>query len=224
MKCYSCPECHADVPFADINVGADVALCRSCGSRFHVIDLIEVGDEADESRLLSEPPPKHVKVVRELDDVSGKVEVRYNKIDKAIFFLIPFALVWSGGSLGGIYGSQIARHAFDWRASLFGIPFLLGTILLFSIILSMLFSKRRLVLEHGHGTYSAKVFGIGKTKQFELNHETGISKEESWQSRRHVTMICQIKVKNGNKSETVCGGWDDDAIDYALVMLKRHRV
>lgn len=221
MKSYLCPECHADIPLSDINVSADVALCRTCGSRFHVVDLIEEGDEAEASRLLSEPPPKHLKIVRALDDVSGKMEVRYTKINKGVFFLIPFTLVWSGLSVGGIYGSQIAEHAFDLTRSLFGLPFLLGSLGLIAAILSMLFGKQRLLLEHGHGTYSSKTFGIGRTKQFDLNRETEISTEEHFESKQG--MISRIKVKNGNKSEYVCNGWDDDAIDYALALLKRFR-
>lgn len=42
------------------------------------------------------------------------------------FFLVPFMLVWSGGSLGGIYGTQIANGHFNLFLSLFGIPFCNG--------------------------------------------------------------------------------------------------
>ena len=30
------------------------------------------------------------------------------------FFLVPFTLFWAGGSLGGIYGTQIAKGEFNW--------------------------------------------------------------------------------------------------------------
>ena len=52
----------------------------------------------------------------------------------ALFF-IPFTVAWSGVSLGGIYGSQIVHHKFDLMASLFGLPFLVGTIALIGLIL-----------------------------------------------------------------------------------------
>ena len=40
------------------------------------------------------------------------------------FFLVPFMCVWSGGSLGGVYGSQVLNGEFDLGISLFGIPFI----------------------------------------------------------------------------------------------------
>ena len=51
-------------------------------------------------------------------------------------------LIWSGGSLGGIYGTQIANQEFSLLQSLFGIPFIIGTInLWFFYIDSILFGK-----------------------------------------------------------------------------------
>jgi len=38
--------------------------------------------------------------------------------------------VWSGISLGGIYGKQISSGQFDPTSSLFGVPFLLGSVFL----------------------------------------------------------------------------------------------
>ena len=224
MKSYSCPECHADIPLADMNVAADVALCRACGTRSHIADLIEEGDEAEEMRRLSDPVPKHVEVVREMDDISGRVELRYRKFNAAVLFLIPFTLVWSGFSLGGIYGTQICKHAFDWKISLFGIPFLIGTFVLVGTICTMLFAKRRLVLERGRGTYSTKTFGIGRTHAFDLSHETEFSVDETAFRSRDGIVNFAIRVKNGNVSESVCTGWDEDALHYALAMMKRHRV
>jgi hypothetical protein len=41
-------------------------------------------------------------------------------------FMIPFTCVWSGMSLGGIYGKQVSSGRFDPGSSLFGVPFLIG--------------------------------------------------------------------------------------------------
>lgn len=46
------------------------------------------------------------------------------------FFLVPFALGWSGFALNGIYGSQIAQGEFNPGLSLFGLPFVFGSIVL----------------------------------------------------------------------------------------------
>ena len=31
MKSYFCPKCGAEIPLSDINVSADLMLCKSCG-------------------------------------------------------------------------------------------------------------------------------------------------------------------------------------------------
>ena len=223
MKTYNCPECGANVPLADMNVAADVALCRACGTRSRIAELRESGDDATDYKALSGPTPKHVKVVRDLNDPSGKVELRYWKFSPVVLFLIPFTCVWSGMSIGVIYGSQIAKHALDWKLSLFGIPFLVGTVVLVGVILNMLFARRRLVLERGHGAYSAKVFGIGRARHFDLNRETKLSVEQAAMQPKDGACNFMVRVKNGNLSEKVCAYWDKDALDYALAMMKRYR-
>ena len=35
--------------------------------------------------------------------------------------------------------------------------------------------------------------------------------------------VRKIRVKNGYRSEIACAFWDDEAIDFALEMLKRYR-
>lgn len=223
MKSYNCPECGADVPLADMNVAADVALCRVCGTRSRIAELHESGDDDADSRALSGPVPKHVTVVRETDGVSGRVELRYRKVSLDVLFLIPFTLAWGGFSLGAIYGTQICRHAFDWKISLFGLPFLFGTVMLVCVILNKLFACRRLVLEYGHGSYSSKVFGIGRTREFDLNRETRISIDQAALQPKGGVANFMISVKNGNSTEKVCTYWNEDALDYALAMLKRYR-
>ena len=223
MKTYNCPECGAIVPLADMNVAADVALCRSCGKRSRIAELRESGDDAGDYKVLSGPVPKHLEVIRDPNDPSGKVELRYRRLNSVVFFLIPFACVWSGMSLGGIYGSQIVKHAIDWKLSLFGIPFLIGTVVLVGVILNMLFSRRRLFLEYRHGSYSSKVFGIGRTRRFDLTRETRFSVDQAAMQPKGQVANFMIRVKNGNLSEKVCSGWDEDALDYAVAMMKRYR-
>ena len=222
MKTYTCPECGANVPLADMNVAADVALCRACGTRSQIDELRESGDDATDYKALSGPTPKHIKVIRDQDNPSGKVELRYWKFNPVVLFLIPFTCVWSGMSIGVIYGSQILDHKFDPRISLFGVPFLLGTVVLVGTIVNMLFARRRLVLERGHGAYSAKVFGIGRTRYFDLNRETKLSVDQAAIQPKGCVCNFMVRVKNGNLSEKVCAYWDEDARDYALAMMKRY--
>lgn len=72
-------------------------------------------------------------------------------------FLIPFMCAWSGLSLGGIHGSQIKKGEFDLTMSLFGLPFLIGTIILGSVVLMSLFGKVEVTL----GQKSKVFLGVG---------------------------------------------------------------
>jgi hypothetical protein len=47
-------------------------------------------------------------------------------------FIVPFTCVWAGGSMFGIYGTQLIKGHFSLGPSLFGIPFLIGSIFLVS--------------------------------------------------------------------------------------------
>ena len=91
-------------------------------------------------------PPKGVRVG---GDLIGGIEITYRRFSPVLFFLIPFAALWSGVSLAGIYGSQLAKGKFDWEASLFGLPFLIGTIVLLTVIAFLLFGSRRINLGRG---------------------------------------------------------------------------
>ena len=72
----------------------------------------------------------------------------------------PFMLVWAGGSLGGIYGTQIKSGQFNWVMSLFGLPFLAGSIFLFGIAFMSTFG--RVIVESGQdGHLRIRKGGLG---------------------------------------------------------------
>lgn len=63
-----------------------------------------------------------------------------------------------GGALGGIYGSQIMAGEFNLMLSLFGIPFVLGTLFLGSIALMTVCGKVVVSTSYDQG----KIFtGVG---------------------------------------------------------------
>jgi len=92
-----------------------------------------------------------------------------------------------------------------------------------------LFGTRRLVLEHGGGSYSAKLWGIGRTKRFDLRADTEITDsrlEKKPNIQFHMPLannpfVRKIRIKNGYRSEIVCAFWDDDSIEFTLSLLKR---
>ena len=167
-KPHHCLHCGKTLALDDINVDTDVALCRACG-RSMPFSAVADGDEL--TRVDLAHPPRGVKVDRSL--ISG-IDVTYHRFNPAVLFLIPFTAVWSGFSLWGIYGSQLASGKFDPAASLAGLPFLLGTIVLVSVILYMLFGHWRVHIDRG----TARVFNglgpFGRHRELALRPDTAV--------------------------------------------------
>src|SRR5688500_3614568 len=118
-----CPKCGSEIPLEDVNVANDLALCRKCSESFSFAEAIRTEDIAAVD--LANPP----RGVWYRPTPNG-FELGSSTRSAAAIFLVPFMLVWSGGSMGGIYGSQIAKGDFNLAMSLFGLPFLFGTIVL----------------------------------------------------------------------------------------------
>jgi hypothetical protein len=166
---YSCPSCGANIPLDDVNVSKDVALCRACGqtTAFSVVS----GTSELSLQALDEPP----RGVRIETGFNNETTVVYHRLSPLLLFLIPFTALWSGGSMIGIYGSQIRDGKFDLGQSLFGIPFLLGTVVLLSVIAFLLFGKWVIKLDRGDGTVFVGVGPFGWTRRFSYNQTSVVS-------------------------------------------------
>ena len=225
MKTYSCPKCGRQVPLKDINIAKDIMLCSSCGEISSVSAMVERDRAADEEdagrRLLSAPPPKHLKVESDPTDMSGRLRLVYRKFSKQAIFLVPFTCVWAGFSMSAIYGSQIVKHAFDLKLSLFGLPFLLGSIALVSTCLFMIFGKHMLTLARGSGSYFVGVGPIGRTRRFTFDRrtcvETGCTGYEI--NRRHLP---ELRLTRPGDSNTIhiCAGMSEDALAYGEAIIR----
>ena len=231
-KKYNCPKCGCEVGMGNINVKKDILLCSSCGaaSRFsEIVDLEREAEEEDSSRrLLNSNPPKHLKVISDPTDMTGRISLIYRKFSPMAFFLIPFTCAWSGFSMAAIYGSQIASGKFDLQASLFGLPFLVGSIVLVSVCLFCLFGKRVLTLERGNGKYFFGVGFIGIFKRFTYDRQTKVRQGETSYTvggGRHGggSPRSEIHLTHPNNSNTVrvCAGMSDDALDYVAAVIRR---
>ena len=154
-----CPDCRSDIPLDDVNVATDVALCRKCARNFSYAELI-----SDEDVPAFEPsrPPRGAWFRQ---DHRG-FEVGASTRSAMALFLVPFMMVWSGGSLGGIYGSQIIKGKFNLGMSLFGIPFLLGTLIFGSIAVMTLCGKMLVRVEGNQGTCFTGAGPLGFRKRF----------------------------------------------------------
>ena len=188
--------------------------------------MTELSEKTFDGKLL----PQHLKMFRDRD--SGRIELRYWKFEPILLLLIPFMSVWSGGSIFGCYVAPFLyhrTHPMNYMPFIFGIPFLVASIFIWYGILLMLFGTRRLVLEHGSGSYSAKLWGIGRTRRFDLRADTEI-RDSGLEKKPNVLIhmpttnnpfVRKIRIKNGYRSEIVCAFWDDDSIEFAMSLLKR---
>lgn len=232
-RTYTCPLCGGEVTTKDVNIQKDIMLCPKCGevsSFSEVIGRIEKANREDDGRrLLNAPPPKHLKLEFDPTDVTGRIVCTFRKASASAFAIVPFTLVWSGFSMGAIYGSQIMKHEFDWVASLFGIPFLIGSIFLVSVCLfSLGVGKRVLTLERGKGRYFFGVGPIGIWRNFTYDRKTRVEggcTSYSVGGGRYGggRALSELHLTRPGSSDTIhiCAGMSDDALDYIEALLKR---
>jgi len=181
-----CPNCDCMIPMDDVNVSTDIALCRNCG-RTHSFSMIRQSGVLLKQAL--DRPPRHVRV-EEL--FPGRRTIVYKKIPGVVLFLIPFTAFWSGLSMWGIYIQPLLQGRLEWGKMLFGVPFLLGTIVLTFSILMCLFGKWVITLENGMGTVFVGVGRIGWTRAFSYGRNTLVTLKSSGIYQNDVPMkgIC----------------------------------
>lgn len=166
---FRCPFCRSVIAAGDVNVATDLALCRSCG---RTSSFALVTGAVDLSPEIMDHPPRGIRVERDFRD--GRVLV-YRRLSPTLLFLIPFTAVWSGGSMYGIYGTQIRHGAFNLGESLFGLPFLAGTVVLLGVIGFLLAGKWRISLRNGAGTVFVGVGPLGWTRRFAYDRNTVVA-------------------------------------------------
>jgi hypothetical protein len=208
-----CPQCQREIPLDDVNVAKDVALCRACVQTFSFSELSQetLGPEVDFTR-----PPRGV-WVRQL---GGGFEVGSTTRSAIAFFLVPFTLFWSGGALGGIYGSQIFKGQFDPKLSLFGLPFLIGSLFLVPIALISAFGKLVVRGEGDQGSVFLGVGPVGWTRRFRWSEIKRVHRSMSaWtQNNRRVPLI---ELEREQKPVRFGTQLSEKRRDFMLAALKR---
>jgi hypothetical protein len=152
-----CPQCGATIPTADVNVTTDVAACRRCDAVFKLSELATAAPAVP----LDNPPPGAW-----YEALPTGFRAGATTRSPIAFFLVPFMLVWSGGSLGGIYGKQIANGQFNPFESLFGIPFLLGSILFWTFALMAIAGKCELRVDGDDAELFVGIGALGWRRRF----------------------------------------------------------
>lgn len=166
-----CPKCNALIPASQMNVAADVAACPKCGEVFALSAIVATQDVSPEFDI--NDPPKGAWFY---DDFHGW-RIGASTRSPAAFFLVPFMCVWSGFSLGGIYGTQIANGEFNLGMSLFGIPFVLGTLLFGGIAVMTVCGRIDVIVADTAGQLFTGVGPFGWTRRFDWSEVTRIEED-----------------------------------------------
>jgi hypothetical protein len=117
----ACPLCRSTIAIGDINVATDIAPVAAVARPFRFRNLSAVRQA---SLLVWAAPPNGAWFEQLADGFRTHATTR----SWTALLLVPFTCVWSGISLGGIYGKQMSSGQFDPTSSLFGVPFLLGSV------------------------------------------------------------------------------------------------
>ena len=152
---FHCPDCGLPIQAADLAPAQGVAVCRFCEKPFTLEACQAALPFADRNIVPVMTPPKGVDLVETMDGFRLTLSTR----SCVAIFLVPFTLVWAGGSLGGIYGTQIAKGEFNWMLSLFGLPFLVGSV--FLIGLTVMSVAGRTVVELAGGRFMVRIGALG---------------------------------------------------------------
>src|SRR5215472_5110189 len=153
----SCPRCGDLIPSAEVNIAKDLARCTRCAEIYAASELMELDDgfELDHA-------PRGVRFSRESDGFSVAATTR----SPVAFLMVPFMSVWTAGSIGGIYGTQIASGEFSLGMSLFGLPFLIFGALFWGFALMAIAGRVRVRVRGDEGEIFTGVGGIGIRRRF----------------------------------------------------------
>ena len=169
-----CSNCDGIITKENINVQKDTAYCEACGSLSAL------------SKLVSNLPDNKFNITDEVKGVSFNERLGNWSIDASYrslyaLFIVPFTCVWAGGSLSGIYGSQLVSGNFSLEKSLFGLPFLIGSIVLVTISLMTVFGRTVVSSENGKGLVFIGLGNVGWYRRFEWNDVSDVIEKQSHQ-------------------------------------------
>jgi hypothetical protein len=211
----NCPKCTAPIPPQNTNISTDIGQCPECNFIFRISEHVgEKALPADLSNFDITDPPKGAWIEQHETDVQLGSTTR----SVAAFFLFPFMCIWSGGSLGGIYGSQIINGEFDLVMSLFGIPFLLGSILFWGITLMAIVGKVVVSIN----SYELKVFTgvgkIGRTQRIDLDKIDHVTEQTTRGSKGSSTTTILLE---GQRNLSFGSGLSLDRRKFLLKSLQK---
>lgn len=214
----NCPTCKSRIPSENINISADIAQCAECGLVFKISENIGSNPKPKEEEIdpnfdISNPPSGAW-----IKQEQGELIIGVSTRSPLAFFLVPFMLVWSGGSLGGIYGTQIMEGRFDLFMSLFGIPFLLGSVIFWAVALMAIWGKVEITLDHADGKIFTGIGKLGLTKHFSLNDISSVKESQTIGNKGSISYNIALEGKDRISFGT---GLNDSKRYYLLNAMKK---
>jgi len=188
---FHCPECGLPIETADLAPAQGLAVCRFCEKPFPLAACQAAVPFAQRNIVPELTPPKGVDVVETMDGFRLTLSTR----SCIAYLLVPFTLFWAGGSLGGIYGTQIAKGEFNWMMSLFGLPFLVGSVFLISLTAMAVAGRSVVELSGGRLNLRTGALGIYRTKSADWRDVRGCRLTEvSRRGRNSYSTSYQVEV------------------------------
>lgn len=180
-----------------MNVATDVAACPNCSEVFPLSSIVATSEVSPEFDINDPPAGAWYQ-----DDFQGW-RIGASTRSPMAFFLVPFMCVWSGFSLGGIYGTQIAKGEFDLGTSLFGIPFVLGTLLFGGLAVMTVCGRVDLIVAGSTGKLFTGVGPLGWTRRFHWSEVTKIDEdvlgyEYSGSNGQVISLVGKTRLKFGS--------------------------
>ena len=193
-----CPKCETVVPAARVDIAADQASCPHCLHRFPLSTVLpsETGHHFNPNH-----PPGGAWF-----EIAGD-EVRMGATTRSIVALmvVPFVLIYAGGSLGTIYLPQLLAWEFEPVRSMLGLPFLFSTALFAGYALMTVMGRVEITIRHGQGRIFIGVGKYGWRRYFDWG-EVGEIREEKPEPKFYPHNICADAIIIDAKRKLSFGG------------------
>ena len=206
-----CPSCRREIPFQDIGLLADVAICQSCGRSYRLSE-ITAKPQVGGPELNVPPPGISFELLADGFRIEGTTRTWM------ALFLVPFTCVWAGGSMFGIYESLYRSERFDPMTSLLEIAFLVGSLYLIGYCVMAVAGKVVVTRHSGQLTIFTGVGLVGWTRKYDWADFSTVSEEpfRLWRRNRNGNPL----ILEGKRQVAFGGLWNGARRYFALHALR----
>ena len=211
MKAYNCPSCGARIALGDINVKADVMLCRACGRTSSCSKYLQ-------REAVGKAPGKPPKRVRVIHNEMTFDRPREERIEwKYGIWCVLFGAFWTclgAMALWKVIGWYCGRisSATNPEIGIVVSPFIFLTGLVFAVF--SLVGKFSLSIVDGWCTYFIGVGKIGRKREFRLRRDTSVAFEVVPAKNGSGQYWKQIRIGNDDGADVVIGSLPLDVAEY----------